>query len=55
MDGSFVMGRKYNEILLEALKENACDLEVHGVKILVKPVPEVAEDSDVNPHVCTNP
>ncbi len=45
------MARRYEENLLKALRENARETEFQGVKVLVKPVPEGAEDGDMDPRL----
>ncbi len=43
--------RKYDVALLDKMKQNQYETELHGVKILVKPIPEGGEDGSMDPRL----
>lgn len=45
------MKRKYSNALLDAMKNNAKEVDVKGVRVLIKPIPEGGDAGDMDPRV----
>lgn len=45
------MKRKYDNALLDAMKNNAKEVDVKGVRVLIKPIPEGGDAGDMDPRV----